>query len=158
MAYGGSAAYQLDSYQSAWEAPVRRPLSVHEGGHRDARSRQQATSHVATIARVAVTLAVVFAVLGAVRVALTVATVSCLKDISTAEGVVAAERVTRTELQVERSALSSADRIQRIATQNYGMVYATDVETITLPAQAGDEASADAAQTVDDANDTQPMA
>lgn len=158
MAYQGSAAYQLDSYQSVWEAPARRSLSVHEGGRRDARSREQASSRAASVARVAVTLALVCAVLGAARVALTVATVSCLKDISTAEGVVAAERITRTELQVERSALSSADRIQRIATQNYGMVYATDVETISLPATEQDDASADAAQTADDADDARPMA
>ena len=158
MAYRGSAAYQLDSYQSAWEAPVRRPLSVHEGGHRDARSRQQATSHVAAIARVAVTLAVVFAVLGAVRVALTVATVSCLKDISTAEGVVAAERVTRTELQVERSALSSADRIQQIATENYGMVYASEVDTINIEQDEGQLASADAAQSAEETDATASVA
>ena len=32
MAYQGSAAYRIDAYQDAWGTPVRRPLSVHEGG------------------------------------------------------------------------------------------------------------------------------
>ena len=77
------------------------------------------------------------------------------------EGVVAAERVTRTELQVERSALSSADRIQRIATQNYGMVYATEVDTVVIDVNtpsAEEEGSAEAAQAEETDEITSPQA
>ena len=64
---------------------------------------------------------------------------------------VAAERVTRTELQMERSALSSADRIQQIATENYGMVYASEVDTVTLSTDEGEQDFAEDEQIVDDA-------
>ena len=102
-------------------------------------------------------MAMVF-VLGAARVALTAQTVTMLEDISVAEGTVAAARITRTELQVERSALSSADRIQRIATENYGMVYASDVDTVTISLEEDTAASADDAQSVDGADDVNAVA
>lgn len=150
MAYLGSAAYQLDNSQRTWEVPVSRDLTVHEGGRLDARAREGASSAFVSVVRSLAVLAVAFALLGVARVGLISATVSCLRDISSAESTVAQARVTRTELQVERSALSSVDRIQRIATQNYGMVYASDVDTITL-SQADDEAaSADDAQIGED--------
>ncbi len=160
MAYQGSAAYQLESSQRTWEVPVSRPLTVHEGGRLDARARQGASASLVSLVRMLVTLAVAFVVLGSVRVALTAATVNCLRDISSAELTVERARDTRTELQVERSALSSAERIQRIATQNYGMVYANDVETITVSQeqQAADEASADDAHIDEDATNGQPLA
>lgn len=162
MAYQGSAAYQLDSRQRAWEVPVSRPLTVHEGGRLDARARQGASSSFVGAVRAIVVVAVTFVVLGSARVAITAATVSCLRDVNAATSTVEEARDMRTELQVERSALSSADRIQRIATQNYGMVYASDVDTIALSGQgSGDdaaEASADDAQIDGGAAEAQPVA
>ena len=142
MAYLGSTAYQLDPSRQAWEAPARRQLEVHEGGRRAARSREaSAPSHVAVVVA-AIVLSVFLAVLGLARVALTVQNVVLLQDLNVAESTVEQAYDMRTELQIERSALTSADRIQRIATQNYGMVYGTDVESITIPVA---EASADEA-------------
>ena len=147
MYYEGSAAYQLDTRQ-ATALPRRRQLSVYDGG-RD-RFRNQRTRTAAApqslIAAVAV-LVITFAVLGAIRVAITTATVTCLRQLETAETHVAAEYDTRTELQVERSALASADRIQRIATDNYGMVYATEVDSVVLP-QEVEEAEPESAEAV----------
>ncbi|MBP3894375.1 MAG: cell division protein FtsL [Atopobiaceae bacterium] len=150
--YQGSAAYQLDANRNAWELPVSRPLSVYEGGGLDARNRADASSALIAVIKMAVVAMVMVFVLGAARVALTTQTVTLLGDISVAEGTVAQARVTRTELQVERSALSSADRIQRIATENYGMVFASDVDTVTINLEEDVPASADDAQSVDDAD------
>lgn len=151
MAYQGNAAYRLDVDRQTWEEPARRPLSVHEGGRRDARSREAAAPAFAPLGLIAV-LAVFLVALGCARVALTVQNVVLLNDLNIAETNIERAMDTRTELQIERSALTSTDRIQRIATQNYGMVYATDVETITVDMSQDTSASADDAQLADDAD------
>ena len=150
MAYRGNAAYQLDFEQQAWEIPAR-GLSVHEGGATGARPHVDPMADLFAVAKAVIVLTVMLA-----RVALTAQTVSVLKEVSVAESTLAGAYDTRTELRVERSALSSADRIQRIATENYGMVYASEVETLVLP-QAS-ETSADDAQSGAVAGDVDSMA
>lgn len=158
MAYQGSAAYRLDANQEVWEVPARRSLQVMEGGGLDARARAGVTPGFVTLARLAALFVVLFMVFGAVRVTLTTATVSCLREVSTVETQVSEARNTRTELQVERSVLSSVDRIQRIATENYGMVYATDVDTISVRDEYLKTASADDAQMANDAGEADSIA
>ena len=159
MAYQGNMAYQLDYSQETWEVPVGRGLSLHEGGGLDARVRREASS-VGALVRSAVLVTLVLALLGAARVALTTQTVSLLSDISATERSVSKAMDTRTELQVERSVLSATDRIQRIATENYGMVYASEVDTINIQTSATPqgEASADAAQSAEEADALAPVA
>lgn len=149
MAYQGNMAYQLDFSQETWEVPVSRGLSLHEGGGLDARVRREASS-VAVLVRSAVLVTLVLALLGAARVALTTQTVSLLSDISATERSVNKALDTRTELQVERSVLSATDRIQRIATENYGMVYASEVDTINIEQDMAQLSSADAAQSAEE--------
>ena len=132
--YQGSAAYQLEPQQT-WDIPVSRPLSVYEGGAERGRRAQAAQ---APLAGLAIALFITLTILGGLRVALTAATVSSLKDLDAAESTVASAREMRSQLMVERSVLSSADRIQRIATQNYGMVYASDIDTIVVDQQGSD--------------------
>ena len=143
MAYRGNAAYQLDFEQQAWEIPAR-GLSVHEGGASVVRPHVDPMADLFALVKAVIVLTAMLFVLGGARVALTAQTVSVLKEVSVAEATLDSAYDTRTELRVERSALSSADRIQRIATENYGMVYASEVETLVLP-QAS-ETSADDAQ------------
>lgn len=143
MAYRGNAAYQLDFEQQAWEIPAR-GLSVHEGGATGARPHVDPMADLFMVAKAVIVLTVMLFVLGGARVALTAQTVSVLKEVSVAEATLDGAYDTRTELRVERSALSSADRIQRIATENYGMVYASEVETLVMPQDS--ETSADDAQ------------
>ncbi len=150
MRYQGSAAYKLDS-SAAWEVPVRRSLTVVEGECLGSRSRRNPAPVSFSLPVVVVAAIVLIAFVGAIRVTVTAATVQCLTDINVAERTVAAERVTRTELQMERSALSSADRIQQIATENYGMVYASEVDTVTLSTDEGEQDFAEDEQIVDDA-------
>ena len=159
MMYQGSAAYQLD-YRQTSALPARRPLSVVEGG-RGSRSASQASAAPARALALVLALGICFAILGAIRIAFTTATVTSLRNIERAESTVAEERATMTELQVERSVLSSADRIQRIATQNYGMVYATEVDTVVIDVNthsAEEEGSAEAAQAEETDEITSPQA
>lgn len=159
MAYQGNTAYQLDYSQNTWEVPVGRGLSLHEGGGIDAQVRRQASS-MTGIVRLVVAATIALALLGVCRVALTVRTVSALQDLSEIESNVSQALDTRTELQVERSVLSATDRIQRIATENYGMVYASEVDTINIQTSATPqgEASADAAQSAEEADALAPVA
>lgn len=148
MAYQGNAAYDFGAYQDVVEVPIHAPLSVHEGGGLDVRARSAAMSSASALVKLVVALTVALVVFGGIRVALTAQTVSLLGEVATAENTVAEARDTRTELSVERSALTSTDRIQRIATENYGMAYATEVDTISI--NVGEpEASADDAQSTD---------
>lgn len=155
MAYQSGAAYQLDVSQQAWEMPAR-GLSVHEGGRTGARGASDTLAQLISLVKVAVVLTVVMFVVGGVRVALTAQTVSLLKEVSAAEATVESAYDARTELRVERSALTSADRIQRIAVENYGMVYASEVDTVVLP--QAQETSADDAQSAGQAATADPMA
>lgn len=159
MAYQGNTAYQLDYSQNTWEVPVGRGLSLHEGGGIDAQVRRQASS-MTGIVRLVVAATIALALLGVCRVALTVRTVSALQDLSEIESNVSQALDTRTELQVERSVLSATDRIQRIATENYGMVYASEVDTINIQTSATPqgEASADAAQSAEETDALAPVA
>ena len=146
MAYQGSAAYQLD-YRQAQAVPARRPLEVYEGGRGDERARHQAREQL-SVARMILVATIAVALAGGLRIALTTATVASLRQAAQVEASVSAERETMSALQVERSSLSSADRIQRIASENYDMVLASEVDTIylDLPAAGTAEANADAAQ------------
>lgn len=165
MLFQGNAAYEL-AYQDVLEAPVREPLSVHQGGGLDIRSNAEAMSSLFRIIKIAIVLTTVFAVLGGVRVALTTQTVTLLEQVREAKTTLANETDTQTELQIERSALLSSDRIQKIATESYGMVYASDVDTISIDTgdAADDAAASDSAATpaptdgVAGARGTQPVA
>ena len=157
MRYQGSAAYQLDASQRAWEVPVSRPLSVHEGGGLGTRGRSASSFDIAAAVRLVVAFALAVVVLGSVRIVLTTQTVTLLKQVNVAENTVAEAMDTRTALKVERSALTSTDRIQRIATENYGMIYAAEVDSISI-ATKGEAASADAAQSADVADAPAPEA
>lgn len=148
MATLGSAAYQLDLYTEEQHASGRYELSVMEGG-RGARSG--AASLPQAIARLAVVSVFLFALFGGMRVTVSALTVKCLSDVSAANATVSTARMRRTELQVERSQLLSADRIKRIATQNLNMSFETDVECITVSGVHLSEVPADDTQLAEDA-------
>ena len=108
------------------------PFVVHEGGHLDADARKGVSPEfMRRVGIVVIAILVVFAV-GCVRVALTVGTINLMQSNSALEESVSEAQATNTELRIERSLLSSKDRIARIATQNLGMVYSKDSETITV--------------------------
>jgi cell division protein FtsL len=106
-------------------------------------------------------LAVVLLVaIGGVRVALSAATVSSLETTSSLRSEISDAKDLNSELQIERSVDASAQRIIRIATENYGMILATNVDSISIgsaqQASTNDQSdSAESGQAASDATDGQ---
>lgn len=164
--YQGSAAYSLYGAERRHPQEVERhaPFEVVRGDGLDARARQGVSRAFLARFSVAMALIAVFVVLGFCRIALTTSTVMQLQRTAALKEDIISAQMANNDLQIERSVLSSSSRIDRIATQNYGMVYPTSSDTIRIdgkqgapdaaslqtPIQAmGDpEASADAAQPV----------
>lgn len=163
MRYEGSEAVRLDG------AEVRQPerrasersFQVLPGGGLDARARQGVSPQFVANLKLCVIAVMVLVIVGGIRVALSTATVSSLKAASSLRSEISEAEDTNAELQVELSVDSSTQRIIRIATQNYGMVLATSVDSIdigsasqsevdtqedTTDAQATDDSSADTSQ------------
>lgn len=143
MTYRGSEAFDLDrDGMEAIPQPRReRSLEVVEGGHLDADVRRGVSAEFVSRVRVAVVAIVVLCALGAVRVALTVGTVSLMENNQTLSSQIQEARELNVDLKAERSLLSSGERITRIATQVYGMVYNPASSSLSV----GDS-SVDAAQ------------
>ncbi|MBR2684137.1 MAG: hypothetical protein IKE22_12825, partial [Atopobiaceae bacterium] len=106
---------------------------VVEGGGLDAQARRGVTSDFVVRLRLIAFAVVTILLLGAIRVALTTATVTHLKaNLETKAGIERAIEV-NAALRIERSVLSNTTRITRIATQNYGMVYAVSHDYLDVP-------------------------
>lgn len=92
------------------------------------------------LVRVALVAAAICA-LGFARVAISTATVSALQANESLESQVGDATALYNDLKASKSALSSVSRIERIATQNYGMVL-EDPEVISSKASSSDSAPA----------------
>lgn len=117
--------------------PSRRPFKVMEGDGLDAHDRAPVDATFIRRVRYGLLALGLMLVLGVARVAIctgTVATLSANQDLKAqvSEAVDAAG-----ELRIENSVLSNATRVTRIATENYGMVYAGAGESldVTVPAR-----------------------
>lgn len=146
MRYQGSEAFDLDMQTSAHEEEPRRARSLYvvQGGHLDADARRGVSDRFVRNARLVVVAVVVLCVLGALRVFLTANTVALSQNNLKLQTEIRQANELNDELQAERSLLSSASRIKKIATQNLGMVY--NPATTSIDAQQG---SVDAAQDAD---------
>ncbi len=133
--YYGSTAYAYDALPQEG-VPERQAvrLEVIEGGGLDAQARRAVSPGFVRIVRRAMLAFALIAVLGAVRVAMTTQTVVLLNNNLALRSDIAAAEQVNSDLKIERSVLSSSTRITRIATQNYGMVYAQNRDRIALPA------------------------
>lgn len=142
MRYEGAEAYRLESVQKnrahSYEAQLSAPsFEVYEGGGLDARARQGVDSRFISRVRALFLLAVVVVIVGSIRVGLCAATVSVLQVTSGLQSKVESLKDINSQLEIECSVAGSSQRITSIATQNYGMVYASEVDTIKLaPADA----------------------
>lgn len=146
MRYQGSEAYSLDRTEQQRERVQERPrFSVVEGGGLDAQARRGVGIDFLARVRVLVCVAVVLVALGAARVALCSATVSCLSQNMALRSEINDAEATVGDLKVERAQLSSSARIDRIATQNYGMVRATESDHIDISASDDAESAQDQA-------------
>lgn len=142
MAYVGSEAFRLENVDRAYEQQQVRPaFDVIEGGGADARVRRGISEGF--LFRVVITLVAVsaFVLAGVARVSLTTLTVSELSENGTLESQIAEFESTNSDMRIECSILSSSSRINKIASQNYGMVLATEHEILAFSTDlaAGEE-------------------
>lgn len=130
--YEGSLAPQLDQEELA--PVVARPavFTSYAGGGRDTSARHEASGAMFPLVALALALIIVFCAIGAARVTLTAGTVALRQGSETVSSQIKDLHTLNNDLQIERSLFSGSDRIGRIATQNLGMVHASEVERIEL--------------------------
>lgn len=145
--YEGSAARRIDAFEQAPAQPsARARLRVYEGAGLDAQVRRGVSPEfIATLKTIAVAFLVVASICF-VRIGIYSASVSLLAQNSAMRTELKDTRAERDELRIDRSILSSSSRIERIATQNYGMVLANGSETLTVGAAAAAAEAAAAEQ------------
>lgn len=147
MMYTGSEAYRLDASEGALNQRRARPsFEVVEGAGLDARVRRGVSASFLARIRIVAVVAVILAVISIARVGVFAATVSVLSENTTMRSDLKEARSTEDELKIERSVLSSSSRIDRIATQNYGMVRADSTEQMSagsVAAAASDSSASD---------------
>ena len=144
MMYTGSEAYRLDASEGALNQRRARPsFEVVEGAGLDARVRRGVSASFLARIRIVAVVAVILAVIGIARVGVFAAAVSVLSENATMRSDLKEARSTEDELKIERSVLSSSSRIDRIATQNYGMVRAEQMSAGSAAAAASDSSASD---------------
>ena len=114
-------------------------FEVVTGGGLDSRVRAGVSSAFLARVKAVVAAAVLIFVLGSVRVALTAATVSVLSTNATLREQISTFETNNDNLRVERSLLASATRIDRIATQNYGMISPASFDVIVFEPEVEEE-------------------
>lgn len=156
MTYMGTEAYDLDASRGAFAPQGARSFETIEGAGLDARERAGVSSQVLSTLKVLAAVAAVFMVLSAARVGVFTYAATILSQNSTMRSELKEARSLQDDLRVQRSVLSSASRIDRIATQSYGMVLAGDSVKLAVgdaeaaasaEAEAENSASADAQET-----------
>lgn len=153
MAYRGSEAYRLDmaERQARWQD--HEPFSIVEGGGRDAREREGVSTQFMGRIRLALVCIVAVIALGVARVVLTTATVTALQANGVTQTELSDAQALNVSLRITNADLSNSARIDQIATENYGMVYAPAPECVSTqdPSAAasdpGQASSAEPAQT-----------
>ncbi len=156
MTYMGTEAYDLDASRGAFAPQGARSFETIEGAGLDARERAGVSRQVLSTLKVLAAIAAVFMVLSAARVGVFTYAATILSQNSTMRSELKEARSLQDDLRVQRSVLSSASRIDRIATQSYGMVLAGDSVKLAVgdaeaaaaaEAEAENSASADAQET-----------
>lgn len=156
MTYMGTEAYDLDASRGAFAPQGARSFETIEGAGLDARERAGVSRQVLSTLKVLAAIAAVFMVLSAARVGVFTYAATILSQNSTMRSELKEARSLQDDLRVQRSVLSSASRIDRIATQSYGMVLAGDSVKLAVgdaeaaaaaEAETESSASADAQET-----------
>lgn len=142
MTYMGTEAYDLDASRGAFAPQGARSFETIEGAGLDARERAGVSRQVLSTLKVLAVVAAIFMVLSAARVGVFTYAATILSQNSTMRSELKEARSLQDDLRVQRSVLSSASRIDRIATQSYGMVLAGDSVKLAV----GDAEAAAAAE------------
>lgn len=126
--YGSEAAARTIQFEHEYapEQSTRSSFEVVPGGGLDADARRGVSSQFIQRVKLIAVAAALFLTLGVVRVGISTATVSTLQSNNAIRNEMRATTATNDSLRVSRSLLASTTRIERIATQNYGMTLETN--------------------------------
>ena len=126
--YGSEAVARTTQFEHEYapEQSTRTSFEVVPGGGLDADARRGVSSQFIQRVKLIAVAAVLFLMLGVVRIGISTATVSTLQSNNVIRNEMRATTATNDSLRVSRSLLASTTRIERIATQNYGMTLETN--------------------------------
>lgn len=126
--YGSEAVARAIQFEHEYapEQSTRTSFEVVPGGGLDADARRGVSSQFIQRVKLIAVAAALFLTLGVVRVGISTATVSTLQANNVIRNEMRATTATNDSLRVSRSLLASTTRIERIATQNYGMTLETN--------------------------------
>ena len=126
--YGSEAVARTIQFEHEYapEQSTRSSFEVVPGGGLDADARRGVSSQFIQRVKLIAVAAALFLTLGVVRVGISTATVSTLQSNNDIRNEMRATTATNDSLRVSRSLLASTTRIERIATQNYGMTLETN--------------------------------
>ena len=126
--YGSEAVARATQFEHEYapEQSTRSSFEVVPGGGLDADARRGVSSQFIQRVKLIAVAAALFLTLGVVRIGISTATVSTLQANNVIRNEMRATTATNDSLRVSRSLLASTTRIERIATQNYGMTLETN--------------------------------
>ena len=126
--YGSEAVARAIQFEHEYapEQSTRTSFEVVPGGGLDADARRGVSSQFIQRVKLIAVAAALFLTLGVVRIGISTATVSTLQTNNVIRNEMRATTATNDSLRVSRSLLASTTRIERIATQNYGMTLETN--------------------------------
>ena len=126
--YGSEAVARAIQFEHEYapEQSTRTSFEVVPGGGLDADARRGISSQFIQRVKLIAVAAALFLTLGVVRIGISTATVSTLQANNVIRNEMRATTATNDSLRVSRSLLASTTRIERIATQNYGMTLETN--------------------------------
>ncbi|MBF0954118.1 MAG: cell division protein FtsL [Atopobium sp.] len=126
--YGSEAVARTTQFEHEYapEQSTRTSFEVVPGGCLDADARRGVSSQFIQRVKLIAVAAALFLTLGVVRIGISTATVSTLQANNVIRNEMRATTATNDSLRVSRSLLASTTRIERIATQNYGMTLETN--------------------------------
>ena len=126
--YGSEAVARAIQFEHEYapEQSTRTSFEVVPGGGLDADARRGVSSQFIQRVKLIAVAASLFLTLGVVRIGISTATVSTLQANNVIRNEMRATTATNDSLRVSRSLLASTTRIERIATQNYGMTLETN--------------------------------
>ena len=126
--YGSEAVARTTQFEHEYapEQSTRTSFEVVPGGGLDADARRGVSSQFIQRVKLIAVAAALFLTLGVVRIGISTATASTLQANNVIRNEMRATTATNDSLRVSRSLLASTTRIERIATQNYGMTLETN--------------------------------
>ena len=126
--YGSEAVARTTQFEHEYapEQSTRSSFEVVPGGGLDADARRGVSSQFIQRVKLIAVAAALFLTLGVVRIGISTATVSTLQSNNVIRNEMRATTAANDSLRVSRSLLASTTRIERIATQNYGMTLETN--------------------------------